>query len=143
MSKQTQNFRLYELLKSTSAAVTKQAIAATLGVKVGSVPVYIHELKRLHKAEIVSVRDGREVVAYKLISTKDVKVPEHRKNAASVMPVKASKKNGGNTVIVQNADGSVPVPDEDLDIAQVGEREFADIRSALGVDTGFGRGSDY
>ena len=136
MAKQTQNFRLFNLLKSAST-VSKEQIAKELGVKINSVPVYIHELKKLHKAEIETVRKGREVIAYKLV-TKNLKVPEHRKNAAGVAPKKVAK-----VVSTATEDGSVPIPDADLDVAQIGEREFADIRSALGVDLGRGHGSDY
>ena len=135
MAKQTQNFRLFTLLKS-STTVSKEVIAKELGVKVNSVPVYIHELKKLHKAEIETVRKGREVIAYKLVN-RDVKVPEYRKNAADSAVKKPVK------VITTPSDGSVAVPDADLEVTQIGEREFADIRSSLGVDFGRGQGSDY
>ena len=61
MAKATQNFRLYQLMKS-GGTVSKEVIAETLSVALVSVPVYIHELKKQFKAEILSVRDLRVTV---------------------------------------------------------------------------------
>ena len=142
MAKSTQNFRLFQLMKS-GGIVSKEVIAETLGVALVSVPVYIHELKKQFKAEIVSVRNGRKVTGYKLVD-KEIAVPEFRKNNAEVHPVKTKKVK--NTVVKGDSelanDGSVPVLDKDAEITQVGEREFADIRESLGVGTGHGFGND-
>lgn len=138
MSKVTQNYRLYQLLKAGKApsCVRKEVIAKELGVSIVSVPVYIHELKRLFKADIESVRDGREVVAYSLKN--DLNVPQFRRGSVKPAGEKGATKPA--------KDATAPVADaEGTDITQVGEREMADIRTSLGIGTSFGRGhgSDY
>ena len=145
MSKTTQNYRLYELLRGATGEVSKEQIAKTLDIKLVSVPVYIHELKRLYKAEIESVhapatgaRGGSKVTGYRLVS-KSLNVPALRKGAAVPYTKKVSQPASEKL-----ADGSVAVPDKDLDIAQISEREFDDVRSSLGIGFGNGgRGSDY
>jgi biotin operon repressor len=140
MSTSTQNYRLYQLLKSAAGAVSKTEIAVHLGVREVSVPVYIHELKRLFKADIDSVRNGRAVSGYKLVS-KELNIPQNRKNSASPVVKKAKTVK---TVASKIEDGSIPVPDKDLEVTQISDREFADIRSSLGVDFGSGRmGGEY
>lgn len=130
MANATQNFRLISLLKAGNS-VKKEVVAKELGVNLVSVPVYIHELKRLYKADIESVYGGRKVVAYRL-RNKDVVVPQFRRGHVT----KYVKKTAPAVV----SDGSVAVPDKDLDVTQVSDREFADIRSSLGVSS-FGSGS--
>jgi predicted ArsR family transcriptional regulator len=133
MAKQTQSFRLYQLLKSGEPVKT-QVLSETLKIHVFSVPVYIHELKNQFKADIKSVREGRRVVAYQLVNADKVKVPEFRKNSYGEIP-KAKP-----TVVQSIA--------EELEAANTGavsEKEFADIKSSLGLgDFGGGRGgADY
>ncbi len=138
MANATQNFRLISLLKAGDK-VSKETIAKTLGVSDVSVPVYIHELKRLFKANIESVYNGRRVVAYKLIN-RDIVVPQFRRNNSTPTPTKKSLVK----VEAKVDDGSVPVPDKDLEIAEITDREFSDIRSSLGVSSFGSRGSsDY
>ena len=117
--------------------ISKEKIAKVLGVKLISVPVYIHELKSQFKAKILSVREGRKVVGYKLDTkeSKNIKVPQFRRNAVSAMPAK--KPVTANNVVQVSDDGSIPVLDKDAEITRVSDREFADIRSSLGVDSGF------
>jgi hypothetical protein len=122
MAHATQNYRLFQLLKA-STTCKKEVIAKELNVGLVSVPVYIHELKRLFKADIESVRVGRHVVAYRL-KNKDIEVPQFRK---------------GHTHKVKKtvtATSTTPVVDKDSDITKVSDREFADIRSSLGIDYG-------
>ena len=129
MSNATQSFRLFQLLKA-GETVSKDVIAKELGIVLMSVPVYIHELKKQHKAEVISVRNGRKVVGYKLVS-KDVAVPQYRKN--SILFDKPAKVVKTKTAPVINDDGSVAVLDADAEITQIGEREFHDIADSLGV----------
>jgi predicted ArsR family transcriptional regulator len=131
--KQTQSFRLFQLLKS-GEPVSTQVLSETLKIHVFSVPVYIHELKNQFKAEIQSVREGRKVTAYRLLNAGKVKVPEFRKNSYGEIP-KAKK-----SVVSSIA--------EELEAANtgvVGEREFADIKTSLGLGfggySGFGSGN--
>lgn len=129
MAKATQNYRLFQLMKA-GETISKELIAKELNVKLVSVPVYIHGLKKQFKAEIVSVYEGRKVVGYKL-ADKDINIPQFRKNSNEVTE-KAPKKV--KTPLV-NEDGSVPVLDADAEITHVSEREFADVRESLGIDT--------
>jgi hypothetical protein len=135
MAKQTQSFRLYQLLKSGEPVKT-QVLSETLKIHIFSVPVYIHELKNQFKAEIKSIREGRKVVAYQLIDPNHkVKVPEFRKNSYGEVP-KAKK-----SVVA-----SISEELEAANTGVVGEKEFADIKSSLGLDFGGfggGNGGDY
>jgi len=139
MSKVTQNYRLYELLKSASGMISKDVIASELGVAVASVPVYIHEFKKAYKADITAVRVGRNVVGYQLV-TKTLKVPQFRKNAAGEAPPKKKVSEPAKV----SADGVVSVLEPEA--SQVSDRELADVRSSLGIGHfgggGF-RSSDY
>ena len=118
MAKSTQNFRLLQLLKA-SETVSKETVAKELGVALASVPVYIHGLKKTFKAEISTVKDGREVIAYKLVN-KDIVVPEFRKNTAGVAPVakKATNvaKKATKAQVINPETGEVTIPDKDLDL---------------------------
>jgi biotin operon repressor len=122
MPKVTQNYKLWTLLQS-GESVTVATIQESLGIGQYSVPVYIHELKRIYKADIESVRDGRKVVGYKLLNK--IKVPEYRTNNAQyVAKVKEEPV----------ADGAVPLLDADNELTQIGEDEMNDIRDSLGID---------
>ena len=116
--KVTQNYRLATLLQSGSV-VSKDEIVKTLGVDQYSVPVYIHELKRLYKAEIKSVRNGRKVIGYQL--TNKIKVPQYRSNNAQVEKVI-------KPVVV---DGALPVLDPGTTVFD--EREMLDVKDSLGL----------
>ena len=135
MAKQTQTFRLYELLKS-GKEISTRVLADTLSIKDASVPVYIHEMKDQFKADIESIRDGRRVTGYKLLNAAKIKVPEFRKNALGEVPKKK--------VVLK---GSTSLADEleSVNTGIVSESEFNDIKSSLGLDFGFGGrgGSDY
>lgn len=129
MSKLTQNYRLFTLMQS-GEVITKEKIQETLGVSMNSVPVYIHELKRLYKAEIEVVRDGRKVTGYKL--TNKIKVPQFRTNNAQApekVATPAAKAPGA-----QNWDDAVLDPEA----GAIGESEMSDIKASLMVDLPFG-----
>jgi hypothetical protein len=132
--KQTQTYRLYQILKS-GEPVKIEVLASTLNIKTQSVPVYIHELKRVFKANIRSVREGKRVGSYQLLNADKIKVNEFPKN--SYGPVAKAKPK---TLIASIA--------EELEAVNTGgvtEKEFADIKSSLGLDGSFGgpRGGDY
>jgi ribosome-associated protein YbcJ (S4-like RNA binding protein) len=134
-NKSTQYFKLHQLLKA-SASCTKEMVAKELGVDIKSVPVYIHALKHKFRAEIVNVKDGRKVIAYKLVNSDKISVPKFRSNASSGL-VRTAKT--AKTVI---SDGSVAIPDKDLEIAKIDDRTMSDIHSSLGIDLPR-TGSDY
>lgn len=130
MAKQTQTFRLFQLMKS-GEPVKVQTLADSLKIHIYSVPVYIHDLKANFKAEVKSVREGRKVVAYQLTNAEKMKVPEFRKNSYGEVP-KAKP-----SVVASIA--------EELEAATngtYGETEMADIKSSLGLGGGFGGGSN-
>jgi biotin operon repressor len=150
MSKATQSYRLFQLLKAGDV-VSKQSISTELKIDFKSVPVYIHELKKTHKADVLSVRNGRKVTGYKLVD-KNLKVPQYRKNSLALPPelrvVKSRAKNNKKNKAVITApsilakvDASaagghdVPVLDKDAEVTQISEREFADIADSLGVSS--------
>jgi len=134
MAKQTQSYRLFQLL-STGSLVSKEQIAKELDVSLASVPVYIHELKKTFKVEVTSVREGRKILGYKVADTNKAKVPQFRKNNAEYVKPEEPKK------VVISDDGEVPVLDADAEITRVSDREFSDIRESLGVSS-FGGFSD-
>ena len=142
MSKSTQNFRLYNLLKA-STVVRKETVANELDVALNSVPVYIHGLKKLYKLQIDTVKEGRNVVAYQLVGGSSQSVPEFRRNAAGTKPKKVKKgtvqATNGKTL---SATGEVPIPDRDLN-STYSERELADLSSSLGIDTTRNAGKDF
>ena len=138
MKNATQSYVLFQLMKAGDV-VSKEVISKELGIVLMSVPVYIHELKKQFKAEVLSVRNGRKVIGYKLVS-KNIAVPQHRKNSILVdKPAKVAKSK--NTVMVSE-DGELPTLDKDAEITQIGEREFADIADSLGVSHGSGHSFD-
>jgi hypothetical protein len=125
MSNATQTYKLYEVLKS-GEPVTVAKIAEELKIKVLSVPVYIHGLKA-QKAEIKAIREGRKVVSYQLTNPTEVKIPEFRKNSAEASLV---PKNPGT--IAKLADQAIEEPSANTIVS---EREIADIRSSLGIES--------
>lgn len=164
MSNSTQAHNLYNLLVAAgSNGVSRSDIATHLGVSEGSVPVYIFGLKKFFSAEIENVKNGRKVVAYKLINASDIEVPSHRlfrrndngavvlsnPNAGVTKPVKAiktkmtkvAKKKAAKVVNVPKPknkkivvdDGDVAILDKDLEISEFTDAELNDIRSTLGL----------
>lgn len=132
MSNSTQTFKLFEVLKS-GEPITVTKIAEELKIKVLSVPVYIHGLKKA-KANITAIREGRKVVSYQMTNAAEVKVSEFRKNSADAIP-KAKNAAPGNQKIEVSTDDSA------ANVA-VSDREFADIRSSLGLVSSGGHQAD-
>lgn len=136
-NKSTQYFNLHEFLKANPIA-TKEDVAKKLGVAITSVPVYIHALKHKFKAKIETVKDGRFVIAYKLVNKDESNVPKFRSNAASGLVRTLRREKDIKS-------GTIAVPDKDLDITKIDDNTMADVRNSLGINTGFngGRNSDY
>jgi predicted ArsR family transcriptional regulator len=125
MAKMTQTHKLYQILKNGDP-VPVQKIAEDLGIHYYSVAVYIHELKKVFKANINSIRDGRKVKAYQLTNANKIKVPEFKKNTYMLPKAKAKPVVGFTDDL-----------NDETSISTVSEKEFADIRSSLGLDFGF------
>ena len=143
MAKNTQSFVLFNMLKAAgSKGVTKTEVAKALGVKESSVAIYFFGLKKFFKAEIETVKKGRQIVSYKLANADDIEVPSHRKGANSV--VKSTSKKASKVVRTKHVKatktatvdvdtGEVAVPDSDLHVTKITDREFSDIKSSLGL----------
>jgi hypothetical protein len=138
MAKNTQAFILFNMLKAAgSKGVTRDQVATALQVKETSVPVYFFGMKKLYNADIETVKNGRQVVAYKLLNPDQVtNVPQTRgagkiKVVTKKPLVKAAKVVKTNVV---DDSGEIPTLDSDLRIAEITDREFGDIKSSLGLD---------
>jgi hypothetical protein len=136
MAKQTQYHKLFLLLKGAPNGLSKEDLGKAMSIAPVSVPVYIFELKKQFKCDITSIRQGKTVVAYKLINGDKAKVPEFRRGSSQPVAKKPAPVVAGG---VGNVDG------EESDITRVGDREMADIRSSLGIGGFGGRGGsgDY
>jgi len=136
MAKQTQYHKLFMLLKGAPNGLSKEDLGKAMGIAPVSVPVYIFELKKQFKCDIESVRQGKTVVAYKLVNGDKAKVPEYRRGSSQPAPKKAKAPAVAGETVAIDAEG---------DITQVGDREMADIRSSLGIGGFGGRGGsgDY
>lgn len=141
MAKNTQLFTLFNLLKAAGdKGVTKAQAVKALGVKENSVPVYFHSLKKQFNAEIETKKNGREVVAYKLINADKVEVPQFRKGAVVTKSVKTktvTKKAKSGKIVkstkTSNDNGEIPILDRELEITEITDRELDDIRQQLGM----------
>lgn len=144
MSKPTQNFKLYQLLKSGEEVLVK-TIADTLGVKVTAVPVYIHALKKKFGAEIEGIRVKHAVVTYKLTNPKEIQVPEGRTDNAYKPSKKIVKDPEPPVVVAEEQEVSADSVDEieplEPEDPEVTERVIQDLRSEFGLDNR-GHGAD-
>ena len=135
MLKVTQNYKLMTLL-SSGEAVKVESLREALNINYYSVSVYIHELKKFG-AEIESVREGKKVIAYKLLNYEKIKnkISQYRSNNSQVEKKTENKvsKKEAKTNTVPNADGSFPTIDPDNELAQVSENEMNDIKDSLGL----------
>jgi len=146
MSKNVQAFTLFNTLKAAGKkGVSKSDIAKVLGVKESSVPVYIFNMKKAYKAKFEVIKNGRQIVAYKLANADEVKIPQLRRNAKGVVKsvTKTLKKKASKTVkaakvakpkvVTPATTGEVPVLDADMEITEFSDSEFNDIRTSLGL----------
>lgn len=148
MSKSTKYFDLYSALKAGGdKGVSPESLQKTLGFTQGALAVYIHALRHKFGAVVESVRNGRVVIAYRLANADELSgkiLPTRKPRTVKAKAAKAKKtvvarvtktvkaKAPKRTATVQD-DGSVAVLDEDLDIAEMSDRELADIQSQLGI----------
>jgi hypothetical protein len=138
MSKNTQMFTLFNALKAAGDnGVSKEQLATILGVKEISVPVYLFDLKKFYKAELETVKNGRQIVSYKLINADKINVPQHRKGAVTKVapkPVKTvAKFASGSKNSIKEDSFDVATLDPDMKVTEISDREFADIKSSLGL----------
>lgn len=139
---------VFNMMKS-GKAVDFDKMVDTLGCKPVTAMVLICALRRDCGAEIESIRDGRKVVAYRLdnadaIATKMIAGAKSSKTAKVAKPAKtktvaarkvatATSTKAAKTKAAAVDDGSVPVLDSNLEISEISEREFDDIKSQLGL----------
>lgn len=118
MSKNTQLFNLYDALKNAgSKGVSKEFASKLLGVKENSIPVYFFSLKKYFNAELETVKNGRKVVAYKLVNADNINVPQYRKNKkGKTVKATVAKINKQETVS-----------------EIIGDNEIQEIKEALGL----------
>jgi biotin operon repressor len=152
MSKTTKYFDLFSALKAGGdKGVTPDALAKSLNFTTGALAVYIHALRHKFGAVIESVRNGRTVVSYRLVNVAEMEaaISPNRKprttKAKKTAPAKATKatktkvkaKKAAKAAPVKKTkvrdDGPVEVLDADLEIAEITDRELADIRDQLGI----------
>jgi hypothetical protein len=147
MSKSTKYFELFSALRAGGdKGVSPAALQKATGFNQGALAVYIHALRHQFGAVIESVRNGRTVTAYRLTNADEVTITASRKprtlktkaKASAKKPVKMKtvKPTLRTAQIVKTSkvdDGSIPVLDADLDIAEIGASELDDIRHSLGI----------
>lgn len=147
MSNATQAHNLYTLLSDAgSKGVSRSDVAAHLGVRESSVPIYFYGLRKFFSAEVENIKSGRKVVGYRLLNADSIEVPSQRRNsnpvAAVSKPIKATKAKvtkalAKKTAIISDADvnfesADVAILDTDLDVGFT-DSEFDDIKATLGL----------
>ena len=134
MSKDTQAFILFNMLKAAgNKGVNKAQVAKALNVKETSVPVYFFGMKKLYNAEIEVIKNGRQVVAYKLTNPDKVTGVPKTRGAGKIKP-KAVKKVAVKTAkpLTKSLDNS-EFPVLDNEVKSFSDREFNDIKTSLGI----------
>ena len=129
-----------------------------LGCKAITAMVYISELRVEYGADIETIRDGRKVTSYRLLNQDYLdkfiarlltfqsvrqpkaapapKVPKVKINKleaarAKVVAVRAAAPK--TVKVIKDTDFDVPVLDADMDICEISDREFDDLRDQLGL----------
>lgn len=144
MAKNVQCFTLIEAFRAAGdEGLSVSQIAEILGVKENSAAVYVCDLKKLYKVEIGTHKEGRRVKAYYLINDKYDIPKTGRRNGPVIRKSAAAMIKKPEKASAQSDDGPSAILDRDLDIAEISEREFGDIRSSLGLDDYGFRNSDW
>ena len=128
-----------------------------LGCKAITAMVYISELRVEYGADIETIRDGRKVPSYRLLNQDHLdkfiaklltfqsvrqpkpapapKVPKVKINKleAARAKVVAVRATAVTKKVIKDTDFDVPVLDADMDICEISDREFADLRDQLGL----------
>jgi biotin operon repressor len=146
MSKSTKYFELFTALKAGGErGASPPALQKATGFNQGALAVYIHALRTKFGCQIESVRNGRTVVAYRLINgdaLEGVITPARKKRASVAKKSKtiakkvarAPKKALRTVTVTKKSDtGIVEVPDRDMEITEYGDRELMDIQAQLGI----------
>lgn len=142
----TKYFDLFSALKAGGdKGVSPAALQKALDFSTSALAVYIHALRHKFGAQVESVRNGRTVTAYRLTNIAEMekvilptRKPRTVKATKAAKAVKAVKKTAAvrTARVVKTTrvdDGSIPVLDADLDIAEIGSNELDDIRHSLGI----------
>lgn len=134
MPKVTQFYTLFKFLENGQPK-TVDEIKDLLGVHYYSVAIYISEMKRVYKAEIESIRDGRRVTAYKLTNASDIDVPMYRTNNAIYVKKEKIKQDQPNNVESQSKESEELHVEfnEDSELRGFDDRELLDTYSSLGI----------
>lgn len=146
MSNATQAHNLYTLLSNAgSKGVSRSDVAAHLGVRDSSVPIYFYGLRKFFSAEVENIKSGRKVVGYRLLNADSIEVPSQRRNSNPVAvvskPIKATKTKVTKSVVKKTAVADMDIDFESADVAildtdlEVGfsDSEFDDIKATLGL----------
>jgi biotin operon repressor len=149
MAKSTKYFELFTALKAGGErGASPPALQKATGFNQGALAVYIHALRTKFGCQIESVRNGRTVVAYRLINgdaLEGVITPARKKRAAVAKKPKTvakkvarAPKKALRTVTVaktpkKSDTGIVEVPDRDMEITEYNDRELMDIQAQLGI----------
>jgi hypothetical protein len=136
-----------DLIKS-GEPVDFATYVAKLGCKPITAMVYISELRVAYNADIETIRDGRKVVSYKLLNpselmafvdkllkNKPIKTKAVAKVAKPVKAAKVQKVAATKTKVAtkpKDDEFDVPTLDAEMEIAEISDREFADLREQLG-----------
>ncbi len=131
--KVTQNYKLFSLLESGELVTIKQ-VAEGLDITEKSIPVYIHELRNKFKAEIETVRNGKQAIGYKLSNASKIKknIPMYRVgNSIFVKPEKKVEEE--EAPVVETAIAPVLEDQEESKYTHYSEPEINDLKDSLGL----------
>ena len=147
MSAQSNQAKVYEMLKAANGPVSVDTLNEIEGIKGGleyRLSIYVWGAKKEYGAVIVPVRDGRKVTAYQLVDAgggvivKTPKTPKAKKTTPVVAKTPKAPKKAAVSVppvaeadlksdpIVSRSKKVVDILDEmDTDVASFEDREFA------------------
>ncbi len=148
MSAQSNQAKVYEMLKAANGPVSVDTLNEIEGIKGGleyRLSIYVWGAKKEYGAVIVPVRDGRKVTAYQLVdagagvAVKTPKAPKAKKTAPAVVKTPKAPKKVAVSVptvpetelksdpIVSGSKKVVDILDEmDTDVASFEDRQFAE-----------------
>lgn len=137
----TKYFDLFSALKAGGTkGVTPESLTKALKFSGASLAVYVHALRHKFGADIESVRNGRKVVAYRLLNIAEMEkaISPNRKPRT----VKAKKATKTARVVTttpkatkaprKTKTGILPVI-EDTTITEIDTADLDDIKSQLGI----------
>lgn len=142
-----QGYMLFSLLKAAGKkGISRSEAAKALGVRESSVPVYFYGLRTLYGAEIEVEKQGRKVIAYRLLNADECTVSENGRRGtktAKVVKSKPMKSVSAKTVkvsapkakktVAASASEVTPILDSDLEISEIDDAELNDLKASLGI----------